>query len=421
MRRVILSLLLVTAMALPAYAQYPGEQCSGSQCSVSGSQAPYTPPAAARPRVARDASVVQIISRRGDHSIKGTGVIVDASNGTATIVSCAHILKEDYQPSIRYFNGQEQLAKIVTTDALADLSVLQAKIVKDARIIRIDDDPQPGTMVYYYGYSEKGFTGGSGTVHGYEASNIIFSGEVLSGVSGGPIYTKRGLVGIVIESRQFPGEPWRTYGPSATRIRRLLKKVLPPYPNRPGIIVPKPPVRKKPIPRTSRPIPTVRLKPQEPLVPVVFPPRRGEKSNATQIPISAETTRQPRDVGQTDHACLPAETPNGQTAQIDATTRITIDARLDRIEKLIAALAKQPSQPGPAGPQGPPGDDGKAGPIGPAGKDAPLQPIPIDDIVAEVIARLPPIHVKVIRDGKVIEEADVYLGGTLPLRLVPVR
>ncbi len=395
MKRVILSLFLVTAMVLPAYAQYSGEQCSGSQCSVSGSQTPYALPAAARPRVARDTTVVQIISRRGNDAMQGTGVIVDVSNGKATIVSCAHILKEGYRPSVRYFNDQERLAEIVTTDAMADLSVLRANIVEGARIIKIDNDPQPGTKVYYYGYSEKGFTGGGGVVRGYEGSNVIFSGEVLSGVSGGPIYTKRGLVGIVTECRQYQGGPWQTYGPCATRIRRLLKKALPPYPNRPGIIVPKPPVRKKPLPRTSRPIPTVVLEPQEPLELVVFPPKPQQQD---------------------------------------------ISALLARIDKLEAQIAALQSRPGIPGLRGPAGRDGKDG------TDASLQPIPLDDLAAAVEDRLPPIyvqvirdgkvvklkavplggtlppvHVQVIRDGKVIENADVPLGGTLPLRLFSVR
>lgn len=87
-----------------------------------------------------------------------------------------------------------------------------------------------------------------------------------------------------------------------------------------------------------------------------------------------------------------------------------LENRVAKLEAQVAALKLQPGPPGERGPQGERGPAGKDGTNGRDGKDA----APLD------IAKLPPIHVQVIRDGKVIESEDVPLGGTLPLRLVPV-
>ena len=75
---------------------------------------------------------------------------------------------------------------------------------------------------------------------------------------------------------------------------------------------------------------------------------------------------------------------------------------------------------GPQGEQGVQGEQGRLGQQGCPGLNGTSPTIDMIMLAQEVIAKLPPIHVKVIRDGKVIEESDVYLGGTLPLRLVPV-
>jgi hypothetical protein len=44
----------------------------------------------------------------------------------------------------------------------------------------------------------------------------------------------------------------------------------------------------------------------------------------------------------------------------------------------------------------------------------------VNQIAAAIVKTLPPIHVQVIRDGRVIQSEDIPLGGVLPLRLVPV-
>jgi len=103
-----------------------------------------------------------------------------------------------------------------------------------------------------------------------------------------------------------------------------------------------------------------------------------------------------------------------------------LQARVEALEAKLTALEVKPGPAGPRGPlgpQGPPGRDGRNGEDGTNGKDgnpAQLQPIPIEELAAVVQRKLPPIHVQIVKNGKVIQSVDVPLGGTLPLRLVPV-
>ncbi|MFA6245169.1 MAG: hypothetical protein WC655_29770, partial [Candidatus Hydrogenedentales bacterium] len=245
-----------------------------------------------------------------------------------------------------------------------DTSVLRAKAVSTAQYLDLDEPPKVGETVFWCGYSARGYISGNARVIGYEGAQIIITGEVPNGTSGGPIYTRRGIVGVLTECRQYEGQAWQTYGPCFPVLRRLLKIALPPYPNRPGVIVPKP-------------CPTV-----------VCP-----------LPIPAPDTPQP-------------------AVDISA-----LQARIEALEAKVAALEKMPGPTGPRGPPGPAGKDGRDGSNGTNGKDgnpAQLQPIPIDQIAEEITKRLKPIHVQVVKNGKVIQSVDVPLGGTLPLRLVPV-
>ena len=93
--------------------------------------------------------------------------------------------------------------------------------------------------------------------------------------------------------------------------------------------------------------------------------------------------------------------PPGQDATIT-------DDDYARIAALVVKVLR--SDPSFRGPEGPPG---KTGAEGPPGKDAEID---IDRLANEVIQRLPPITVQQLdRNGKMLQEGDAYLGGTLRL------
>ena len=82
---------------------------------------------------------------------------------------------------------------------------------------------------------------------------------------------------------------------------------------------------------------------------------------------------------------------------------------LEKLREQVKALTKRLADikvvPGPAGPAGPTGLPGKDG---------------LDGTAADY-GNLPPITVQTVKDGKVIETTQVPLGGTLRLRLVPIK
>ena len=339
----------------------PGNACPGGVCPTNQSrmmpnmQEWYRPPEQTAAQAKPFRGVVQVLSTRGGTTKHGTGSIVSIKGGTTTIVSCAHILAAGYQPRIVYADGQTVPAKIVSTDALNDTSVLRAKAVASARYLDIDAPPAIGATVSWCGYSSRGFVSGTARVLGYTGESLVISGRCPEGTSGGPVYTSRGMVATISECSQPPGGVWRTQGACSVVLRRILRR------------------------------------------PIV-------------VDIDVATLPLP-------DPCEPAETIENPVVE---DTQCAVADRLDKIERILSDLVNnpQPSPPGPAGPQGAPGKDGKAGPIGPrgpAGKNAELQPIDLDDLAAAVLEKLPPIHVQLIRDGKIIKTQDVFLGGTLPL------
>jgi len=342
-------------------------QCPGGVCPVNQPQQQIR--ALAQPSPA----VVQINSTLGDSTLHGTGSIVSIRNGTATILTCAHIFKAKCAPSVRYADGLSSPAKIISIDAANDTAILQARSSPVAKYMEFDESPQVGSIVSWCGYPSSGYTSGAGRVLGYRGDDLVFEGNVPEGTSGGPVYTSRGIVAVLSECDK-PNDGsrgWRTYGPCSQILRRLL----PPY---------------------RRPTTTVIVQQQQ----------------------------QPKDIAvlPIPDPCEPAAGEN--TTMPTAPETSGLDARLERIEAMLDALAKKPSPPGPAGPQGPPGKDGKAGAVGPNGSPGMTVGFSVgslsEDQIAALAARLPPIHVQVIKDGEILETEDVFLGGTLPLRLVPV-
>ncbi len=392
MRKILLSLLLVGLLAMPALSQ---NQCSTGQCPVG--QAAEQPAQQPYPALV----VTEFGAPGQSERTVGSGVIVAADGKMATVLTCAHGYKTLMKVVVIIQGGQRYRADIVGVDAVQDVMLLEIADPGIAPHPIAATEPARGERVYICGFvggSLSAYAGSWGTVKQWVSPKVRGRSTFIettcvskNGQSGGPILNSRGqVVGIITGNRKG------AIGPCLPRVRKVLKFLLPPYPNRPGVIVPKPRPRRAPV-KPKRP----RAAASEQLVKVVFSPK------PLQHDISA------------------------------------LLARIDKLETQIAALQLRPGIPGLRGPTGP---AGKVGTAGRDGKDASLQPIPLDDLAAEVLGRLPPIymqvirngkvvklkaiplggtlppiHVQVIRNGKVIENADVPLGGTLPLRLISVR
>ncbi len=131
----------------------------------------------------------------------------------------------------------------------------------------------------------------------------------------------------------------------------------------------------------------------------------------------------------------PAQAPKAQpVAKSDP--KPTEPPDLDKLAVAIAEkLAADPRLKGPkgdkgdrgpegvrgvSGASGPQGERGPAGAPGPQGPPGPPAEINLDALAAALIAKLPPIYVRNIANGQVIEEEPVRLGEILNLEHKPI-
>jgi hypothetical protein len=193
-------------------------------------------------------------------------------------------------------------------------------------------------------------------------------------MSGGPILNSEGkIVGIVTTTTGYV-----SHGPCFPRVRAVLRFVLPPYRRRPILV--------------------------GPLVPVQLPPGQFVQGPAppapiVQLPPPAVGDAQPSPVG-------PPAVDSMLTEQVAQQA-----ARIDALERQLAAVQTTP---------GPPGKDGAPGPPGPAG---PPGAGPSVEQVAAALAKMPITFRKVDAKGTPVGETKVYLGGTVDFRRTdtPVR
>ena len=372
----VIILLEAMVIAFALLATVARGQCPGGTCPTNQSQFIYRTEAPASRSEQPCEAIVRILDPNGG---EGTGAIVAVEKNLAWVLTCAHGISAP--PIVVLHDGRRFQSVIVAIDQEQDYALLKIVNPGVRPMILEDEAPKEGDMLYWGGYSARGYRTTKGRLFGWIGAAGLWNTMKISAVarmgeSGSPVWNARGRVVGVISAIPTTSNPDHSIAYCFPRVRAAVRALLPPY-------------------------------------------RRGRANVALQIPIPTQTTNLAGNVGQAADACAPAGPTNGQqqTIEVDATTSITIDARLDRIEKMIATLQTLPR---PAGPAGPPGKDGKAGPPGPQGPPGQSAAVDVDALAEAVIARLPPIHVQVIRDGKIIEEADVYLGGTLPLRLVPV-
>ena len=102
----------------------------------------------------------------------------------------------------------------------------------------------------------------------------------------------------------------------------------------------------------------------------------------------------------------PQITPSPTPPIVPPPITTAIQSQIDALRAEIAAMKMLSMIPGPRGPAGATGAQGNTGQPGPSGQIDPKT--------------LPPITVQTVKDGKIIQSEQVYLGGVLSLRLVPV-
>jgi hypothetical protein len=338
----------------------------------------------------------------------GSGAIVWRDGKTAHVLTCAHGYKSGMRPAAVTQDGHLYWANLIGIDYMQDVALLEIADPGIKPLPIAAQAPRIGERVYAAGFLNSDlnrYVGSWGTVTGYasydKANNIVCQTTCSTGngTSGGPVLNTQGQVIGTIHGGSESGGGY-TSGPCIQLVRRILRFALPPYPNRPGILIPKPAQASSGLVVASGPSGNDTSTPNRPA---------NEPGTAGAIPIP--------------DPCEPVE---GEQPTAPADTQAAdISARLDKIEAMIEALAAKPSPPGPAGPKGdrgPPGADGKAGPqgpvgpAGPPGKDGGLQPIDVADLtdaqIAALAKRLPPIYLRAKdpNTGVLSDEIQVRLG-----------
>jgi len=308
-----------------------------------------------------------VVHLQGGRQSYGSGVLIISRGERSYVLTAAHGYDEPRERIVVYFAGETPFeGRLIKADHDRDLALIVIATPRRARPIHLSLATIPsGTPMVAAGYAAgqthigpvRCILRGIGRLA--RGACLILSGTIRGGYSGGALVHQDRLVGLLVATGE--GE---TIAVDARTIDGFLTGVFAAQPETPA-----------------------------------GPPPPATTDDAAQPPL------------------LPPEPPDGDGCA--ASDQIAaLQAEIVAIKASIAALKPLPGVPGPPGPQGPPGEQG---PPGPAGQDGESTPIPIDDIRQQIIAALPPITFQTWREGELLETEEVYLGGTLPIRLVPVN
>ena len=253
---IILALGAVAVLAVGGFAQgVPGHNTSDPSCKYycpPGQKCPTTPawtqpgtfksgisktfvrpesPPARRPVLdsAADTTLepatVQTICRVGTTTKRGTGVVIAILESTprlGAVLATAHTLARSGDVTIRL--GDSVIpAKVVDQDGLLDIALLTFEAPPNVSYMPLAaKDPGKGTAMVWEGFTPSGRLRFRGPVVGYEGSEIGVAGQVVEGMSGGPMYSPGlGLVSIITTG--WPRErPRYVAGPALSWIRKFL-------------------------------------------------------------------------------------------------------------------------------------------------------------------------------------------------------
>ncbi len=354
--------LAVACLARSAEAQPGG--CPGGICPnpnppplsiLEGSQGwrrPLPPAAQRKPQQrAQHPAVVKIVSTRDDRAMQGTGTVIDRRDDKLLVLTVAHILHGGFQPSVMFADGHRSQAKILATEALWDCALLSTPARVKGSIIRLaEKPPATGEGVGWYGLGQNAVNSGQEKVLGYNASWLVCThrpGSLRMGDSGGPIFTRNGLVGVISETEE--GRPNVLRGVNCDWIRAFIRRRAPQWSGHPY------PVTAEGTPKEPPPVVVDDRTPPaaDPATPNPSIPAAGHP--VTPSPPHAVTPSPPPGL-------LEESTPPAVRAHIDEDGVVErIYARIEADVEKFHGPAGPPGAAGPAGVAGAPGARGQQG------------------------------------------------------------
>ncbi len=368
-----------------------GKDCVGPQCrnpSTSGWRAPariqtgpMIPASSGRTlhRRALEPAVVQVIRRSGNSLFEGTGTIIGVLMSTprvAAVLATLHGARPGGNMTVVYA-GKAYPAQLVDQDEALDLALLTFAPPAECHFFQIaSDNPPVGTPMAWEGFAQfgKGPTRREGPVYFYEddPEAIWVTGDVLPGMSGGPIFSRlHGLVSIITRAidvnNRTPAIATHTSGPTLQRIRDFLGRGRYAW-ALDGCV-------------------------------------QAAKSPPKRLPLVPVETGQGGSNGPSGPGQGGSNGPSGPGITPNAVELSGILAELAALRETIEALELK---------QGPPGEKGDRGEAGNPGAAATID---MAALVAEIIQQLPPIYVRSIDDVTGSEKVEeIFLGEGFTIR-----
>lgn len=165
-----------------------------------------------KPQDNTKAAVVRIENTKREEV--GTGFIVRIVSDKIYIVTAAHVVRGDQHPKVYLFTRQDEgiAATVVDReeDDLKGLALL--RLTADSRILaklaelklRATDDLGNGNNVTFIGFPDSTslWTVDKGNIKRLEGRNLVLSGSVRPGYSGGPVILNQQAVGLITDVTQ---------------------------------------------------------------------------------------------------------------------------------------------------------------------------------------------------------------------------
>lgn len=305
-----------------------------------------------------------VIVQAGDN--RGSGVIV-RWQGKLLLLTAAHVVRGAANIVIRTVDGIVSQCRVLHIDESADFAIC-APDSQTLTATNLEQGEVPiQTQMVACGFSESRLASRRGifmrlTRYVQSAAvgeNILeITGGALGGWSGGPVFNPQGNVVAIISA----ADASYTY---AAHVRVIIAALTQQFPQAGP---PEPPT-------------------PDPPIPVPDPPIVQTPAPLNLVPIQEAIA--------------------------------ALEVRVAALESVGPGPQGDPGPQGEPGPQGAAGPPGPMGPPGPAGTDGASPQIDYEALAKEVTRLLPPITFQTKLKGQIIEEEKVFLGGTLPLNLVP--
>jgi len=305
-------------------------------------------------------SIVKVVSKSGAHAKHGTGVVIMVCGTRGAVLSCEHVLSDGWSLEITAERaGWSSAGTVLAKSSSLDISIIEVQVPNGTKFWPLAPTPSQNSMVWWGGFSQRGYFQANGKVRGFLGKMISCLGQTLMGTSGGPIWNEHGVVGIITEMETSPGQA--VNGPATPAIRVFIQQ------NCPWVL---------------------------------------------NIDIDGST--------EEDDGDLPIPGTDSDIGVPSPLNLVEIKQQIIDLDLRITELETAEPVPGPRGPRGPPGPKGDKGDPGESGPAGESPTIDYDLLAQKILEQLPPVRINLTdSQGNIASSIVAPLGQ--PINLPPVK